>query len=113
MQDARTLTVVVEWGGISDVEGWEEKRESTQVLKRHLWNKDKEGAWRIDIKVDLCEAYESDDDSQVSESDADSEGDIGDELSEADRLEISDSESSTDYGDSDSDSNSDGSVSIK
>ena len=107
--------MVVEWDGMSDVEGWEEKRESTQVLKHHLWNKDKEGAWRMDIKVDLCEAYESDDDSQVSKSDANSEGGIGDELSETDRLEISDSESSTDYGDSDSDSdsNSEGIVSVE
>ena len=54
VEDTREPTVVVEWDGMSDVEGWEEKRESTQVLKRHLWNKDKEGAWRMDIKVDLC-----------------------------------------------------------
>ena len=27
-----------------------------------LYNKDKEGAWRIDINVELCEAYDSDND---------------------------------------------------
>ena len=39
------------------------------------------------------------------------EGDIGGELSETGRLEISDSKSITDYGDSDSDS--EGSVSVE
>ena len=27
-----------------------------------MYNKDKEGAWRMDVNVELCEAYDSDDD---------------------------------------------------
>ena len=110
VDDAREPTVVVEWDGMPDVTGWENKCESVQVLKRHLWNKDKEGAWRMDIDVEPCEAYESDSDSDCDstsdDDDGSEEGGI-DELSVSDGSHLSVSDSSTDYGDSDSDSDSD------
>ena len=45
-----------------DVKGWEDSRESTQRLLPSLYNKDNEGAWRMDVNVELCEAYDSDND---------------------------------------------------
>jgi len=76
----RDATVMVQWDGMADVSGWEEGGNLSQVLKRHLWNKDKEGAWRLDISVVPCPAYESDNnesdgkdscDTDVDESDID------------------------------------------
>ena len=110
VEDAREPSVVVEWDGMPDVTGWENKCDSVQALKRHLWNKDKEGAWRMDIDVEPCEAYESDSDSDVdSTSDDDNSIEEGtlDGSSDSDGSHLSDSDSSTDYGDSESDSDSD------
>ena len=110
VEDAREPSVVVEWDGMPDVTGWENKCDGVQVLKRHLWNKDKEGAWRMDIDVEPCEAYESDSDSDnESSSDDDNSSAEGtlDESSDSDGSHLSDSDSSTDYGDSESDSDSD------
>ena len=42
-----------------DVKGWEDSRESAQRLLPSLHNKDKAGAWRIKVNVELCEAYDS------------------------------------------------------
>ena len=74
VDNAREPTVVVEWDGMPDVTGWENKSESVQVLRRHLWNKDKEGAWRMDIGVEPCEAYESDSDSDCDSTSDDDDG---------------------------------------
>ena len=43
-----------------DVNGWEDSRESAQQKLPSLYNKDKEGACRMDVNVKLCEAYDSD-----------------------------------------------------
>ena len=91
----RDATVMVQCDGMADVSGWEEGGNLSQVLKRHLWNKDKEGAWRLNIGVVPCPAYESDnnesdgkdscnpnvDESDIdkSESDSNSNSDIDDE----------------------------------
>ncbi len=110
VEDAREPSVVVEWDGMPDVTGWENKCDGVQILKHHLWNKDKEGAWRMDIDVEPCEAYESDSDSDNdSSSDDDNSSDEGtlDGSSDSDGSHLSDSDSSTDYGDSESDSDSD------
>ena len=45
-----------------DVNGWEDSRESSQQLLSILYNKDKEKEWRMDVNVELCEAYDSDND---------------------------------------------------
>ena len=45
-----------------DVKDWEDIRDSAQRLLPSLYNKDKEGEWRMDVNVELCEAYESDND---------------------------------------------------
>ena len=52
----------VNWDGMTDVKGWEDSRESAQQILPSMYNKDKEGAWRMDVNVELCEAYDSDND---------------------------------------------------
>ncbi len=55
--------VVVRWDPMPDVE-WKENsiEETQQELPRHKWNKDVEGAWRMDINVGFIE------DSNIKES---------------------------------------------
>ena len=57
---SRQPLVIVNWGGMTNVEGWEDRRESAQQLFPSLYNKEKEGAQRMDVDVELCEAYDSD-----------------------------------------------------
>ena len=54
--------MIVNWGGLPDVKGWEDIRDSAQRLLTIIYNKDKEGAWRMNVNVELCEAYDSDND---------------------------------------------------
>ena len=56
------LLVIVKWDGMSNVKYWEDRRESAQRLFTSLYNKDKEGEWRMDVNVELCETYDSDND---------------------------------------------------
>ena len=60
LKDSRQPLVIVNWDGMPDVKGWEDSCESVQQLLPSLYNKDKEGAWRMDVNVELCEAYNSD-----------------------------------------------------
>ena len=62
LKDSRQPFVIVNWYGMSDVKGWEDIRESAQQLLPSLYNKDKKGAWRMDVNVELCEAYDLDND---------------------------------------------------
>ena len=90
----RDATVMVQWDGMADVSGWEDGGNQSQVLKRHLWNKDKEGAWRLDIGVVPCPAYDSDD----NESDGEDSCDQNVDESDIDEIE-SDSDSNSDSDD--------------
>ncbi len=55
-------TVVVCWDQMPDVEGKENLFEETQQeLPRHEWNKDVEGAWRMDLNVGFIEDYNIED----------------------------------------------------
>ena len=62
LNDSRKSLVIIKWDGVPDVESWENRCESAQQLLPSLYNKDKEGAWRIDVIVELCKAYDSDND---------------------------------------------------
>ena len=62
INDSRQPFVIVNWDGMPDVKGWEDSRESAQQLLPSLYNKDKEGTWRMDVNVELCEAYDSEND---------------------------------------------------
>ncbi len=49
-------TVVVRWDPMPDVEGKENLSDETQqVLPPRKWNKNVEGAWRMDINVGIVE----------------------------------------------------------
>jgi hypothetical protein len=90
--------VVVRWDPMPDVEGKEDLSNKTQqVLPPHKWNKDVEGAWRMDINVRIVE------DANIEEH----EGvcDVGHDLN----VNSSSSESETDHSEvkTYSDSNSD------
>ena len=74
LKDSRQPFVIVNQDGMPDVKGWEDSRESAQQLLPSLYNKDKEGAWRMDVNVELCEAYESDnDDCDIHEDESNSD----------------------------------------
>ena len=59
LKNSRQPITIVNWDGMPDVKGWEDCRESAQGLFPSLYKKDKEGAWRMDVNVELCEAYDS------------------------------------------------------
>ena len=88
-------TVVVQWDPMPDVHGKENSIEETQQeLPQRKWNKNVEGAWRLDINVGFVE------ESNVKESERNF--DLGVELdvessdSESDKVESSASESNSD-----------------
>ena len=54
--------MIVNWYGMTDVKGWEDICDNAQQLLPSLYNKDKEGAWRMDVNVELCDLYDSDND---------------------------------------------------
>ena len=89
------LTVVVRWDPMLDVDGKENSIEETQQeLPQRKWNKDVEGAWRLDINVGFVE------DSNVEESerniDLGVESDVESSDLESDKVESSESESNSD-----------------
>ncbi len=59
LPEAKRPTVVVHWDPMPDVEGKENLSEETQqVLTPRKWNKNVEGAWRMDINVGIVEDTE-------------------------------------------------------
>ena len=88
-------TVVVRWDQMPDVEGKEDLSDETQQeLPQHKWNKDVEGAWRLDINVGFVE------DSNIKESerniDLGVESNVESSDSESDEAESLASESNGD-----------------
>jgi hypothetical protein len=94
-------TVVVRWDPMPDVDGKENSiEESQQELPRRKWNKDVEGAWRMDINVGFVENTEDHEgvcgvqlDLNVEGEDDSSESESCTDLSDGEK---SDGESSTD-----------------
>ncbi len=87
-------TVVVQWDPMPDVDGKENSIEETQrELPRRKWNKDVEGAWRLDINVGIIE----DSNVEVSDRNIDLgvESDVESSDSESDEAESSASESNS------------------
>ena len=60
LKDLRQPFVIVNWYGMPDVKCWEDSRESAQQILPSLYKKYKEGAWRMDFNVELCDACDSD-----------------------------------------------------
>ena len=88
-------TVVVRWDPMPDVDGKENTiKETQQELPKRKWNKDVEGAWRLDINVGFVE------ESNVEDSERNFylgvESDVESSDSESDEVESSASESNSD-----------------
>jgi hypothetical protein len=89
-------TVVVRWDPMLDVEGKENWIEKTQQeLPRHKWNKDVEGAWRMDINVGFIE--DSNIEESVTNIDVRVESEAKSSDSESDKVESLASETNSDY----------------
>ena len=56
--DRKKPTVRVLWDEMADCSGWETSQESDCVLLPSKWNKDNEGAWRMDLPVDIEDTYD-------------------------------------------------------
>jgi hypothetical protein len=41
-----------------DCNGWETLQETNMILLPTKWNKNKEGAWRMDLPVDIKDTYD-------------------------------------------------------
>ena len=61
-QDEKENTVVVQWDPTPDIEGSEESSEGDQVLNPKLWNKERHGAWRMDLDIAPCDNDDGGDD---------------------------------------------------
>ena len=66
-----------------DCTGWETAQEGDVILSPSKWNKDEEGAWRMDLPVDIEDTYDDrcedkidTTDYQVDTSDSESESSI-------------------------------------
>ena len=102
-------TVMVDWDAIPDVGGWEDRRLGPTELKERLFNRDKEGAWRLDValapiwdKEDDKEESGSKDDKSDDESifdDNKSDNDNDSELSPSSDSEMNNSDKSNDESD--------------
>jgi hypothetical protein len=88
-------TVVVLWDPMPDVNGKEDLSDETQqVLAHRKWNRDVEGAWRMDINVEIVENTEEHD--EVMDLNNDGEGNGSESEIDLSGKEESDSESSSD-----------------
>jgi hypothetical protein len=66
VEGVKDPTVEVEWDPMPDVSGYEHSQISIQRLLPSLWNKDKEGGWRMDVEIDLFEdEIDNDSDSEI------------------------------------------------
>jgi hypothetical protein len=89
-------TVVVRWDPMPDVDGKENSIEETQQeLPQRKWNKDVEGAWRLDINVGFVEDSNVVEESEIS-IDLGVESDVESSESESDEAGSSSSECSSD-----------------
>ena len=79
-QEERPRMVRVKWDPTPDIDGGEDSVETDQELKKHLWNKDKALAWRMDIDVEVGKEIETLEDSD-EEIESESESEIESESS--------------------------------
>ena len=85
VHDEKKNTVKVCWDPIPDCAGWETSQETLQKLPPAKWNKNVDGAWRMDLPIEFNdtsdeeeeeeedEGCEDEDETEMSDSDCDSE----------------------------------------
>ncbi len=67
--DQKKPTVRVLWDEMPDCPGWETSQETDVILLPTKWNKDKEGAWRMDLPVDIEDTYDDGCEDEINKSD--------------------------------------------
>jgi hypothetical protein len=83
VHDEKKNTVKVCWDPIPDCAGWETSQETLQKLPPAKWNKNVDGAWRMDLPIefndtsdeeeeDEDEGCEDEDETEMSDSDSES-----------------------------------------
>ena len=94
-------TVVVKWDKCEDIKGWERGGVGDQVLKDHLYNKDKKNAWRLDVDADCFKEVGSTDCPEGADED------LRDKCSDSDDEDSCENDSSSEENDSDVDEEDD------
>ena len=67
--DRKKPTVRVLWDEMPDCTGWETSQETDVILLPTKWNKNKEGAWRMDLPVDIEDTYDDGGEDEINKSD--------------------------------------------
>jgi len=68
--DRKKPTVRVLWDEMPDCTGWETLQETTDVILLPTeWNKNKEGAWRMDLPVVIEDTYDDGGEDEINKSD--------------------------------------------
>ena len=84
-------TANVDWDPMGDVDGGDKRTTSSQVLLPSKWNKDREGAWRMDVAIDV---HRDEDDEIAMEEESDSEEEAsGEDGQSCDDISLSDDDS--------------------
>ena len=95
-------TVRVLWDPMPDVGGYEDAKEADQWLLPSKWRKDKDGAWRMDVELDIESNSVRSDTNTEKRIEAESEGECDESESESEcdesesEIETSDSEREND-----------------
>ena len=76
VEGSRDPAVEVEWDAMPDVAGFEDSQVSNQRLLPSLWNKDKDGGWRMDVEIDLIEDEVDSDSESENEDEGEGESDV-------------------------------------
>jgi len=67
--DRKKPTVRVLWDEMPDCTGWETSQETDVIPLPTKWNKNKEGAWRMDLPVDIEDTYDDGGEDEINKSD--------------------------------------------
>ena len=78
IEGKRQPTVSVGWDPIPDSDDYNEYNESEQVLLPTKWNKDYEGAWQMDVDIEIENVMDDDNeiDNKISEDENENETEI-------------------------------------
>jgi len=76
VEGSKDPAVEVEWDAMPDVAGFEDSQVSNQRLLPSLWNKDKDGGWRMDVEIDLIEDEVDSDSESENEDEGEGESDV-------------------------------------
>lgn len=81
-------TVRVLWDAMPDCDGYEQPVETDQVLLQSKWNKEVDGAWRMDIEIAIDDDNEDEEMADVNESSSIDESEVSEsEMSESESEE--------------------------